>query len=166
MSRKNEFSRRNKRRSTPAVSTYASLESRKMLASISFDSGTLTLDGSGGDDVFRVNRIGATTLVARIDTPFETIIESFSLRSVNNVEIIGRNGDDLFNNGSDVQSTFFGQNGNDRAFGGRAADTFFGGDGDDLFFGRQGFDTAFATTYWKGRAAMISFTVGPETIKS
>ena len=126
--------------------SYTNLEPRKLLASISFDGGTLSLDGSGGNDTFRVNRSG-TSLIARIDTPFEIVRETFLLSSVDSIEVAGRNGDDFFNNGTSVQSTFHGHAGNDRAFGGYAADTFFGGEGDDFFYGRQGIDTAYG---WNG----------------
>ena len=130
------------RRSNSQNLNYSSLESRKMLASISVEGSTLLLDGSTGDDVFRVNRVGAT-VVARVITPVESLFESFSLSSINSVEVTGRSGDDLFNNGTDLQSTFYGHGGDDTGLGGRAGDIFFGGDGNDFFFGRQGVDQAF-----------------------
>ncbi len=122
---------------------YAELETRNLLASISLQGGTLTIEGSGGDDVIRVNRVNSSTVVARIETPFETLFESFNSRSVRAIEVTGRNGNDFFNNGTNLRSTFYGQNGNDRAFGGTAADIFFGGTGDDFFYGRAGNDQAF-----------------------
>lgn len=127
--------------------SYGGLESRRLLASISLNAGTLLLDGSGGNDVFRVNRIGSTMVVARVETPFETLTRTFALGSIDAVEVKGRNGDDFFNNATSLKSTFYGQGGNDRGLGGRAADTFFGGEGDDFFYGRQGIDTAYG---WNG----------------
>ncbi len=131
------------RRSYQKTIQYSSLEPRKMLASISAQGSTLLIDGSFGDDIVRVNRIGGDTLVARVITPSATLYETFAWGSIDSIEVAGRSGDDLFNNSTDLQSTFFGHGGNDIGFGGRAADTFFGGEGNDLFFGRQGNDVAF-----------------------
>ena len=144
--------RKQNRNSSNSPLGYASLEPRKMLASISLTGSTLILDGSGGGDVFRVNRVGATTLVARIITPQTSLYETFSLGSIDSIEVKGRNGDDLFNNGTDLQSTFYGHGGNDSSFGGRAADVFFGGEGNDFFYGRQGPDQAFG---WLGNDRLI-----------
>ena len=138
--------RSSKRTANTQQLSYTNLEPRKMLASISFDGGTLSLDGSGGNDTFRVNRIG-TSLIARIDTPFETVRETFALNSIDFIEVTGRNGNDFFNNSTTIESTFYGHAGNDRGYGGFAADTFFGGDGDDFFYGRQGIDIAYG---WNG----------------
>lgn len=113
-----------------------------MLASISAQGSTLLIVGSFGDDIVRVNRIGGDTLVARVITPSATLYETFTWGSIDAIEVSGRSGDDLFNNSTDLQSTFYGHGGNDIGFGGRAADTFFGGDGNDIFFGRQGNDEA------------------------
>lgn len=113
-----------------------------MLASISLEGGTLLIDGSAGDDIVRVNRIGGDTLVARVFTPTTTLNETFALGSVNSIEVNGRNGDDLFNNGTHLPSTFHGQNGDDIGFGGQSADSFFGGEGNDIFYGRSGDDEA------------------------
>ena len=141
----NQRSNRSSKRDAHSLN-YANLEQRKLLASLSLDGGTLWLDGSTANDAFRVNRSGST-LIARIDTPSETIRETFSLNSVDEIRVTGRQGDDFFNNDTNVKSSFYGQDGNDRAYGGSAADTFFGGNGDDYFYGRQGIDTAYG---WNG----------------
>ena len=140
MHQPSKASQRSKRKS---LLQYARLEPKKMLAGISVQGGTLLIDGSSGDDIVRVNRIGSDTLVARVITPSETLNQRFALAAIDSIEVRGRNGDDLFNNSTDLPSTFYGQGGNDIGFGGRAADTFFGGQGNDLFFGRQGNDAAF-----------------------
>ena len=139
MHHRSKASRRSKRKSLQ----YASLEPKKMLASISVQGGTLLIEGSSGDDIVRFNRIGSDTLVARVITPSTILNQTFARGSIDSVEVRGRSGDDLFNNSTDLPSTFYGQGGNDIGFGGRAADTFFGGEGNDLFFGRQGNDAAF-----------------------
>lgn len=146
MPKSSTSSRQSNRRSNPQSLGYASLESRKMLASISVEGSTLVLDGSSGDDVFRVNRIGSNTVVARVVTPSETLYETFSANSIGSIEVSGRNGDDFFNNGTDLESTFFGHGGDDFGFGGDGADTFFGGGGDDIFYGRDGIDQAFGAS--------------------
>ena len=108
MPNKKRSSRQTKQRSKRATNaqslSYANLEPRKLLASISLDGGTLSLEGSGGNDTFRINLVG-TTLIARVDTPFETLRDTFTLNSVDSIEVTGRNGDDFFNNGSSVEST-------------------------------------------------------------
>lgn len=131
------------RRSKQKSLQYNRLEPRKMLASISAQGSTLLIDGSIGDDIVRVNRVGGDTLVASVITPSTTLYETFTWGSIDSIEVTGRNGDDLFNNGTDLRSTFYGNGGKDIALGGRGADTFFGGDGNDLFYGRQGNDEAF-----------------------
>jgi len=114
-----------------------------MLASISAQGSTLLIDGSFGDDIVRVNRIDGDTLVARVITPSTTLYQTFAWGSIDSIEVSGRSGDDLFNNGTDLQSTFYGHGGNDIGLGGRIADAFFGGEGNDIFYGRQGNDEAF-----------------------
>lgn len=122
---------------------YSTLEPRNLLAGISLVDGTLILEGSTGDDVFRVTQVGNEQLQVGVLTPDRSEFLRFLLADIDSIEVNGRSGDDLFNNRSSLRSTFFGHNGNDRGFGGRGSDTFFGGNGDDFFFGRQGTDTAF-----------------------
>lgn len=126
---------------------YSSLEPRNLLAGITLADGTLTLEGSSNDDAFRVSRVGRSVLQVSVSSAGQSVFQRFELGSVNAIEVNGRSGDDFFNNNTDIRSTFYGHNGNDRALGGRGSDTFFGGDGDDFFFGRQGIDTAFG---WNG----------------
>jgi Ca2+-binding RTX toxin-like protein len=142
MHHKSKNTRRSTRKSHNATQQYSSLEPRKLLASITAQGSTLTIDGSFGDDVIRVNRINGDTLVARLTTPTTTLYETFNWGSINSISVTGRNGNDFFNNGTDLKSTFYGHGGDDVGFGGRAADTFFGGSGDDIFYGRQGNDQA------------------------
>lgn len=143
MTKKSSDRRSPTRQQTPANSfDYATLEPRKLLTGISLVDGALILEGSSQNDTFRVSQVGPDQLQVGVLSLQQSMFRRFSLAEVDSIEVNGRGGDDFFNNRSSVASTFFGHNGNDRAFGGRGSDTFFGGDGDDFFFGRQGTDAA------------------------
>ncbi len=131
------------RRPTHKTLSYCNLEPRKLLASITLQGSTLLIDGSSGDDIIRVTPTGGDSITARLITPSQTLNETFPMDSIGSIEVTGRNGDDLFNNITNRQSTFHGNGGDDIGLGGYGRDTFIGGNGNDFFFGRQGADEAF-----------------------
>ena len=126
--------------------SYATLESRRVLASISLNaSGELFINGSSGDDV--------GSLVASGDQVEASITgvasQTFNASEISSVTFVGSNGDDTLSNLTDIPSSFFGGNGNDTLTGGSnddlingnaGSDTIFGGDGDDRLVGAFGND--------------------------
>jgi Ca2+-binding RTX toxin-like protein len=118
--------------------SFTSLESRQLLAGISFDAATgqVTVDGSAGNDVVRVMEDTGTTTV--IFTGLET--RSFDTANVSEIVFFGRNGDDWFRNDSSTSSKAFGQNGDDTLIGGSADDRLRGGTGSDRLYGMNGND--------------------------
>ena len=127
------------RKSQPTASSgYESLESRRVLASIFLNTATGELFISGGSG----NDVGA--LVASGDQVEASITgvesQTFNTSEIETVTFIGNDGNDSLTNSTDIQSFFYGGNGNDRLSGGSNDDFINGGAGLDNIFGRGGDD--------------------------
>lgn len=108
--------KRKKQRNSRKHFSYAILESKILLASVSIDSGVVSIIGTGGNDTVTVRNEGRNTIVADQGTnvfliPTEEIVE---------INFFGQAGDDSL--------TFFAG-----LFPNLASVTFSGGVGNDLF---------------------------------
>ena len=114
---------------------YQTLESRNVLSAnpiVSLDGGTLTIEGSSGDDTVYV-RIAHGEVQATYQTNgngFQT--EYFPESEVNDFRFNGRAGDDHIVNRTELPLVAYGNDGNDRLIGGRGNDRLHGGSGDDV----------------------------------
>ncbi len=119
-------------------SGYQNLESRQLLAGISFDSGTgvVTVDGSSAPDTVLVSPNGTQISVVLVGLQSQ----SFNASSVNEVVFTGREGNDFFRNDTSKKARAYGQSGDDTLLGGSANDVLHGGPGADSLFGNGGDD--------------------------
>ncbi len=116
------------------------LEPRRVLAAtISLDiaSGLLTLDGTAADELAQVSDLGNGLIQAEIAG---VEIRQFSTSDVSSISFLGRNGNDTFENYTNLPSIARGHKGNDVLVGGTATDRFYGGDGNDFLQGNAGWD--------------------------
>lgn len=114
------------------------LESRRLLAGISFDSvsGMITIDGTSQDDFVQLSQTGNDVKVTYHGVEQRT----FSASSVTGVTFNGFAGDDWFRNATTFKATAYGHSGNDDLIGGANEDRLIGGLGDDLLMGAAGDD--------------------------
>ena len=136
-----------------------SLERRRLL-SASLVAGTLTVEGTAGNDEIVLRREG-TVLHARVNTT----VTDFTYASVTNIKVFGLAGNDLVRFEEIAKpATLDGGAGNDRLIGGAGSETFFGGDGSDIMDGRLGADTfngggGIDTVSYEGRPARVVVTI-------
>jgi len=132
----------NRRRSQQP--SYQTLETRNVLSAdpiISLAGGTLTIDGSSGDDTVFV-RIAGDEVEATYQTNgngFQT--EYFPASEVTDFRFNGNDGDDHIVNRTELPLLAYGNRGNDRLIGGRGNDELHGGPGDDVLNGFLGDDS-------------------------
>ncbi|MCA9260802.1 MAG: hypothetical protein KDA61_16425, partial [Planctomycetales bacterium] len=119
---------------------------------ISFSNGTVSIKGDNRADKAVVKVQGDSLLVQLWQTSYasldiNTVIpittslsETYPLQNVQKLRFYGGDGNDAFENHSDLPSAAWGDAGSDRLLGGAAVDEFFGGDGDDTLEGRGGND--------------------------
>ena len=120
-----------------AAEGYNLLENRRVLASIFLSSsGELFISGGGGNDVGALVTSGDQVEASITGTGSQT----FAASEVQSVTFIGNNGNDTLTNFTDIRSSFFGGNGNDRLIGGSNNDFIDGGSGADIIFGNEGDD--------------------------
>ena len=128
-----------KRRINNSKCEYQLLENRQLLAGITFDadSGTVNIEGtSHGDQVYVLN--GSDS---QIKIRFEGVEETVFDRSiVQSITFRGLGGNDYFENRTDKRSRAFGNNGDDTLIGGDNRDRIRGGKGNDRIEGRNGND--------------------------
>ena len=107
------------------------LESRNLLAAVSFSDGEIRITGTAANDSATVSILGSFVAVAQpgLNT------EIFNATSVNSIRFIGRAGDDIFQNNTSITSFAFGQAGNDTLIGGSGSDTLAGNVGNDIIRG-------------------------------
>ncbi|MEM9410521.1 MAG: calcium-binding protein [Planctomycetota bacterium] len=127
------FSNSNRRnKATTKNRDYQVLEPRQMLAAgITFDAGTVFIEGSNDNDSVQVNLNGDWVIVT-MTGGFE---ESYDLSTVDLIRFRGLDGDDRFTNNTNINATAFGHDGNDRFVGGGGHNRFQGGKGDDVLIG-------------------------------
>ncbi len=124
--------------------SYQTLESRNVLSAnpiISLDAGTLTIEGSSGDDTVYV-RIAGGEVQATYQTngsDFQT--EYFPESEVTDFRFNGNDGNDHIINRTELPLLAYGNRGNDRLIGGRGNDELHGGPGNDVINGFIGDDS-------------------------
>ena len=127
---------RNKRKNKSGLS-FEKLETRKLLASISFDSGTVTVAGDSGNNVGSFSQVNSSTFRASL-TGLSS--QDFAASDVNRIVFIGFGGNDTFTNATAVDGLLLGNDGNDELNGGSGFDQINGGQGNDVIRGNNGND--------------------------
>ena len=127
--------------------SYEKLEPRQLLAGIFYDaaSSTVTISGDAADDFGRFSQVTGTEYRATLGGQVRnaqglTINRSFDVGSVEKVVFIGFDGNDVFENFSDVTAQLLGGNGDDTLQGGSQDDVINGGAGNDNIEGDLGND--------------------------
>ncbi len=113
------------------------LEHRRLM-SATFESGTLTIQGTDGDDAVLFGQEGEKLIVADNDETHE-----FTYADVKRIVVDAGAGDDYVEAGSsvDIALVVDGGTGNDEIIGGTGNDMLAGGAGDDVITGLAGDDT-------------------------
>src|SRR3954470_16217830 len=122
-----------------------SLEPRKLLSAnqITYQGSTSTvfIEGTTGADTVSVS-VDATNIVrVSMTNAFGNQNAAFARASVSQIKFVGSDGNDYFQNTSNIVSNALGEGGNDTLIGGTVNDTLDGGDGDDNLNGGDGNDT-------------------------
>ncbi len=122
---------------------YQNLETRHLLASISFDSltGVVLIQG---DDLAETAQVdySVTTNEDNVTITLTGVAnQTFATSSVSEVRFEAGGGNDFFQNFTSIPSNVTGGAGNDSIFGGRGDDIITGGNGNDVIFGGGGNDT-------------------------
>lgn len=137
-------SQKNKRRRSYRSNQlkFSKLEDRNMLASVTFDAGIVTVNGTAADDtiVLSGNLDFQSFTVTIISDSDATVIEDFNRNEVDRVIVFAGDGDDLVINTLLTPTEINGEGGNDSLEGGFANDSLFGGQGNDVLLGRNGDD--------------------------
>jgi Ca2+-binding RTX toxin-like protein len=123
-----------------------SLDGRVMPATITLNTGVVTIKGDALFDVATVQQFqGMIRVAVQSTVPGSSISFSqarlFTPAAVQKVVFIGGAGNDRFSNTSTTPSDAFGQGGNDVLLGGTTSDYLQGGDGNDTLYGSSGADT-------------------------
>jgi Ca2+-binding RTX toxin-like protein len=146
-----------------AISLSERLERRALLADFALLSptGTLLVNGTGGDDQISVAASGAgDQIVATLNSG--TL--QFPAASVKRIYIDSGAGHDVVTNFVKLRSTILGGDGNDRLIGGRFSDSIDGGGGDDFIDPGPGYDSIMCgagndTVDYGGRSESYSFGI-------
>jgi Ca2+-binding RTX toxin-like protein len=109
------------------------LEKRRLLATVSWSDGLVTIVGTEGDDALVFRSDGSDYVVEGSDA---RIPQAEAQRLA--VRLLG--GDDYFLNSSALPAQISGGEGNDTLVGGSATDSLFGNDGSDHIYGEGGDD--------------------------
>ena len=114
---------------------YSVLEGRRLLAvSASLSGSTLSIFGDAADNSVALFASGdQLNIVGDLQA-------SYSLSDVSQIEFFGADGDDFFDNNTDIDTLAVGHAGNDELRGGGGADRLFGSDGTDTLIGNGGDD--------------------------
>ncbi len=136
------------------------LESRDLLAGITFDAGVIHVEGSANSDGARVTMVSPQEVSVEL---YGIAQQSFAASTVSGIIFIGHEGNDWFKNETSIQVEAHGNAGNDTLIGGHGDDTLrggggndqlFGGAGDDFLYGHEGLDHVFgesgADWIWTG----------------
>ena len=121
---------------------YSALESRQLLAGISFDAatGVVLIRGTSGNDIAEVTQDGG--LISVTQNGFGT--QQFSASEVASFQFVGLFGDDFFRNLTSIPASAFGGPGNDTLVGGGGNDRLVGNHGGDRLVGNGGDDSLVA----------------------
>ncbi len=117
--------------------SYDRLEPKQLLAGITFQAGILTINGSSGRDIAKVDQVDATRVQVKLNklTP-----QLFNASQVKKIVFHGGAGNDEFRNNTGLASVAYGGDGNDKLYGGWGNDELYGGNGNDQLFGGNGND--------------------------
>ena len=146
----NKQNHRSSRRPSNLNLSYQNLETRCLLAGISFDAttGVLLIEGDVSEDVSEVQLAQSGTMVQVSLTGFAD--ETYPVADVVSLRFEGGLGNDQFSNFTSIPSevlggggndTILSGSGNDMVIGGAGNDTINGGGGDDFLAGNSGVDT-------------------------
>lgn len=108
---------------------YQGLEDRRLLAvTANLVGSEVVIGGDGQDNTVLVQQFGDEL---RVDVAFQGSF-NFNFASVSSVRFVGRAGDDVFTNETNLNTIASGNGGNDRITTGNGNDRIFGNDGDDF----------------------------------
>src|SRR4051794_31706542 len=123
------------------------LEQRQMLSAnqITYQPATLTIlvEGTAGADTVTVSTDVSNIVHVSMDNATGSQGFAFARANVAQVKFLGGDGNDFFQNTSNVVSNVSGEVGNDTIVGGSANDMLDGGDGNDNIYGGDGNDTLY-----------------------
>ena len=120
------------------------LEIRQLLAAdvaLTVESGLLSIRGTTGPDDIRVWQSGTDLIIWSGSGDRAAIQSTVPLADVTSIDFRGRDGDDRFENGSNLPCVANGNNGDDTLLGGAADDQLYGGPGNDELQGGAGNDS-------------------------
>jgi Ca2+-binding RTX toxin-like protein len=141
--RKQEMTMKSRKSTTtaPRGAAFESLEGRQLFSASLF-AGTLTVNGSAGNDVIQVSR-SVGPLFDRLDVIENGFVTgSFATGSVSSIQMYGNAGNDVMAVGGGVGAVYMnGGDGNDYLYGGDGSDTLDGWNGDDYISGGNGNDS-------------------------
>jgi uncharacterized protein YkwD len=116
---------------------FESLESRQLLAGITFQQGVVTIEGSPAKDSAVVDALDGGRLRVTLN---RNLVREYTASQVTKIVFYGREGNDQFRNNSGIPSEAHGGPGNDTLIGGWGPDVLNGGDGNDRLIGNAGND--------------------------
>ncbi len=105
------------------------------------DSGDLIVIGSYGNDQITVDSTDDSSIVVKINTPFDTF--DLSTDPDARVIVFGIDGRDFIQTPGNRMNEVFAGNGDDTVYGGNGTDLLRGGNGDDFLNGQEGDDVLF-----------------------
>ena len=120
--------------------SFEKLEDRKLLASVTFDAGIVTVRGDNTADVITLTGSADYRSFSVDVNDDPSLARTFNYSNVTDVKVFALGGDDTINNTLVRETTIYGQDGDDVIYGGWVADRIFGGNGDDTINGRNGDD--------------------------
>ena len=132
------MSKRTRRQKSSKSVSYSGLEDRRLLAvTANFNAGEVVIGGDAFDNHVIVQRVDDSLRVSVVN---ESTF-NFDFDSVESLRFIGRNGNDIFNNETNIRTVAAGNNGNDRLISGNGNDRLFGDAGNDIITSSGGTNT-------------------------
>jgi Ca2+-binding RTX toxin-like protein len=123
------------------------LEQRRMLSAsqinLNATTSVLTIQGTTGADSAQVWTDASNVVHVTLVTPTESLSATFARASIVSIQFAGDDGDDRFENLSNIDSFASGGAGDDVLIGGTGTNTLLGGAGNDQLYGNIGSDTLF-----------------------
>ncbi len=117
------------------LENYSVLENRRLLAvSVALSAGTLSIFGDATANTVNVAASGDSLLLSG------DLNEEFTLSQVTAIQFFGSDGDDYFNNSTDIDTLAVGHDGDDELRTAGGTDRLFGGNGNDLLVSTDGND--------------------------
>ncbi|HEY4232082.1 MAG TPA: G8 domain-containing protein, partial [Lacipirellulaceae bacterium] len=123
------------------------LESRRMLSvsPITFNASVsqIVINGSSAADQVVVSSPTANTIHVHFTSGTDIFDSDFQKADVTSITFGGGDGNDRFENQTDISSYVLGGAGDDVLIGGSGSDTIYGGDGNDTIYGGDGNDNLY-----------------------